>query len=414
MPAHGQLGRKAAFCSVRWSARLLDIAILTGNQKAATELAAKCKVLPLRRWRSVDFISYGQICLQDVLVAALSAGVSLWNLWAAPAPAPEPSTLLWGGRRRILQHFTRTSIPFREAVFLLSNSACADLMPQSPQQRQQPWKPADGNNLAPYFFDKGQIDLEKIRLGIKAGLELKCITGSVRPATATPHQGVCEAHREQLCQDCPDFDCTLLDLCILTGQIQAARCVASQLQQESYLGERMVYFPYENIYLVRGDSGLFRVDVEYDCDSDDAVFITVASPSSCLLAAGAAAKAALRASFKHHARVIYQTNRDASAKKNMKNVPPSVVKEILVFSTEAPAWVDQLNLWEGVDGWCDSASIPSTQFLDSADTGAGATMVPSEESDQQPGTLVAMDVSTNLRGQGVQNWGLPQELGNPV
>ena len=98
----------------------------------------------------------------------------------------------------------------------------------------------------------------------------------------------------------------------------------------------------------------------------------------------------------------------------MKNVPPSVVKEILVFSTEAPAWVDQLNLWEGVDGWCDSASIPSTQFLDSADTGAGATMVPSEESDQQPGTLVAMDVSTNLRGQGVQNWGLPQELGNPV
>ena len=57
-------------------ARLLDIAILTGNQKAATELAAKCKVLPLRRWRSEDFISRcGEMFgLQDVLVAALAAG----------------------------------------------------------------------------------------------------------------------------------------------------------------------------------------------------------------------------------------------------------------------------------------------------------------------------------------------------
>lgn len=61
----------------------------------------------------------------------------------------------------------------------------------------------------------------------------------------------------------------------------------------------------------------FYDDYDYISERYQPIAVAVASPNSCLLAAGAAAKAALRASFKHHARVIYQTNRDASAK-NMK------------------------------------------------------------------------------------------------
>ena len=411
------------------TARLLDIAILSGNQKAAKELAAKCKVLPLRRWRSDDFFSRcGEMfCVQDVLVAALAAGVCLQDLWADTYRRGDEA--LSSFRR-----FTRTHIPFREGVLLLSSSTwkqCADFMPQSPRQRQEPWKPADGNNLAPFFFDvdkdrKGQIDLEKIRLGMEAGLDLKCITGIELSQSLDDSYDFWfsdegwEGRGNDVC-------CTLLDLCILTGQIQAARYVAA--------GPLRQFDRIKQAFLSRQSAGNRRNSFWMRCDADfddyyaDAVSIAVASPNSCLLAAGAAAKAALRASFKHHARVIYQTNRDASAKKNMKNIPTSVVNEILAFSVEAPAWIDKLNLWKEVDGWRDSAStIPSTQFQDSgADTGAigasGATKVPSEESGlephaQQPGTLgVAMGLSTSLSGHechGVQKWGLPQKLGNPM
>lgn len=394
------------------TARLLDIAILTGNQKAAKELGTKCKVLPLRRWRSGDFIlRHGKICRQDVLMAALAAGVCLQDLWADTYDEALGS----------LGH-----IPFREAVLLLSSSIwkqCADLMPQSPQQRQEPWKPADGNNLAPFFFDvdkdgKGQIDLEKIRLGMEAGLDLKCITGIRMDGSRDlwfSDDEEWERHGYYVC-------CTLLDLCILTGQIQAARCVAAcPLRQFNRIKQALSSRSGGHFFFMGTDAMGLR-GYQYQC----AFSIAVASPNSCLLAAGAAAKAALRASFKHHARVIYQTNRDASAKKNMKNIPTSVVNEILAFSVEAPAWIEQLNLWKEVDGWRDSAStIPSTQFQDSgADTGAtGATKVPSEESGleshaQQPGILVvAMGLSTSLRGHGchgVQNWGFPQKLGNPM
>ena len=67
-----------------------------------------------------------------------------------------------------------------------------------------------------------------------------------------------------------------------------------------------------------------------------------------------------KASFKHHARVIYQTNRDASAKKNMKKIPTSVVNEILAFSVEAPAWIEQLNLWKEVSRWLEGLCVHHT------------------------------------------------------
>jgi len=288
-------------------------------------------------------------------------GVCLQDLWADTYRRGDEALSPF-------RRFTRTHIPFREAVLLLPSSIwkqCADLMPQSPRQRQEPWKPADGNNLAPFFFDvdkgrKGQIDLEKIRLGMEAGLDLKCITGIIGPELS------------QSLDDSYDFwfsdvrlgndvCCTLLDLCILTGQIQAARCVAAgPLRQFKLIKHSLSCRSGGHIFWMRrAHDADFYDDYDYISERYQPIAVAVASPNSCLLAAGAAAKAALRASFKHHARVIYQTNRDASAK-NMKKIPTSVVNEILAFSVEAPAWIEQLNLWKEVSRWLEGLCVHHT------------------------------------------------------
>ena len=60
-------------------ARLLDIAILTGNKEAALSLAG-AKLWPLRRWRSQDFFNMetnAPLVEPHILIAALSAGADL-------------------------------------------------------------------------------------------------------------------------------------------------------------------------------------------------------------------------------------------------------------------------------------------------------------------------------------------------
>ena len=77
-------------------ARLLDIAILTGNQKAAVNLAKKCQLWPLRRWK----MNWGCGDWWEAARTALWAGADLQDLMVKDGPVED--------------------VPFPQALFLNS------------------------------------------------------------------------------------------------------------------------------------------------------------------------------------------------------------------------------------------------------------------------------------------------------
>ena len=133
-------------------ARLLDIAMLTGNQKAAINLSKKCELQPLRRW------------------------VMEWtseDCWKAAR------TALWAGadfQDLMVDRSFSEDVPFRQALFL--NSKLEDwqeirhLLPQS----QDLWRPRSLDNRFGIRFveqPRWKLSLDKICAAEDAGLDLQ-------------------------------------------------------------------------------------------------------------------------------------------------------------------------------------------------------------------------------------------------
>ncbi|CAJ1372038.1 unnamed protein product [Effrenium voratum] len=107
------------------TARLLDIAILTGNKEAALSLAG-AKLWPLRRWRSQDLFNMranAPLVEPRILIAALSAGADLQLLVVSG----------WG------------LLPLREAVVLLTTWPWSDFA--GLLGGKSPWVPEKPNRL---------------------------------------------------------------------------------------------------------------------------------------------------------------------------------------------------------------------------------------------------------------------------
>ena len=147
-------------------ARLLDIAILTGNQKAAVNLSKKCRLWPLRRWgmhyNYEDFNSQGWKAART----ASWAGAQIQDLMVKDPFQCE------------------IDIPFPKALFLASKvkdwqeirhllPGCHDL-----------WRPKySDNEFGLFFLERGQkrsLDVDKICAAEQARLDLRFVDISVR------------------------------------------------------------------------------------------------------------------------------------------------------------------------------------------------------------------------------------------
>ena len=150
--------------SAKAMARLLDIAILTGNKEAATGLASKCALLPLRWYSSAFFFHWHTDELQPfaipILRAALAAGIDFSELSVC------------------FCNYGSEWIPFSQALFLLSTSLWMELCGFLPPS---PWRPQHLNSLADFFVlrryaqEIPKLDAEKLQNAGKAGVDLRCI-----------------------------------------------------------------------------------------------------------------------------------------------------------------------------------------------------------------------------------------------
>ena len=140
-------------------ARLLDIAILTGNQKAAFNLSQKCQLRPLRRW-AFQWYRFRSEVFWKAARAALWAGADFQDL--------------------IVQY--NEDVPFPQALFLKSEledwQKIRHLLPRG----HDLWRPKNLDNRLGKFFLKGpqrprgslQLSLDKIRAAEDAGVDVQC------------------------------------------------------------------------------------------------------------------------------------------------------------------------------------------------------------------------------------------------
>lgn len=180
-------------------ARLLDIAILTGNRKAAVNLSKKCRLWPLPRWgmhyNYEDFNSQGWKAART----ASWAGAQIQDLMVKDPFQCE------------------IDIPFPKALFLASKvkdwqeirhllPGCHDL-----------WRPKySDNEFGLFFLERGQkrsLDVDKICAAEQARLDLRFVDISVRHS------------------DYGSFAVTLLDMAIWYGQPNCAEaCVVAGIE----------------------------------------------------------------------------------------------------------------------------------------------------------------------------------------
>ena len=283
-------------------ARLLDIAILTGNQKATINLAKRCQVRPLRRW-----VMDG--CCWEATKAALWAGASFQDL--------------------MVKGFGEY-IPFRQALFL--NSKLEDwqeirhLLPGS----HDLWRPREldnrfGRNFleCPHGPDGGRkLSLDKIRAANDAGVALQFVSINF----------FCEDYRT-------DSHATLLDIAIWYGQPDCAKaCVGEGIGLKG-----------NDMTLVWHKDVLRRKSLRLNTRVTPVLDIV---PSEAQTAAAAAGCAWLQRLWKSEVSqkgiVLYQMILKIF---KGKSFPMVLVQEILTFSMPSPQIIDQLDLWAHVGDW---------------------------------------------------------------
>ena len=302
-------------------ARLLDIAILTGNQKATVNLSKKCQLRPLRRW------------------------VVNWEIedcWEAAR------TALWAGAdlQDLMVKYSYEEVPFPQAFFLFSEledwQKIRHLLPDC----HDLWRPRNLDNRLGSFFlerphgtgDGTKLSLDKIHAAENAGLGLQF------------------SYVEVECDDCRSALVTLLDLAIWCGQPDCAEaCVDRSIELK---GDDRPLAWHKRV--LRGKS--LRLWEP---------FLKVA-PSEAQIAAVAAGHAWLKRSWKSESSqkgfVVYQMILKMF---KGRSFPMTFVQEILTLSMAVPKIIDQLDLWEHVGEWmtsiCSGPFAPAAADVDGMD-----------------------------------------------
>ena len=323
-------------------ARLLDIAILTGNQKAAIKLAKKCQVRPLRRWK-MDWVV--DECWQAARTALL-AGANLQDLMV--------KSFFLG---------CEECVPFPQALFLKSKledwQEIRHLLPGS----HDLWKPRrSNNNLGQSFLGFHEPDgcwklsVGKIHSAEDAGVDVRfcCV-----PVEDDMDYFGCVASAEV----------TLLDMAIWCGQPD---CAGACVDRGIELKDHDVSLAWHKDVL-RGES------LSLCSPSIDVV------PSEAQTAAAAASCAWLKRIWKSECSqkgiVLYQMMLKMF---KGRSFPTALVQEILTFSMPVPKIIEQLDLWEHVGDWmaticgrlhpavdCNTASVEDPEGMqDNGEAGA--------------------------------------------
>ena len=180
--------------SEKAAARLLDIAILRGNQQAAVHLARSCPVRPLRRWRG------SELCLRDalpVLSAALLAGANFKDLYLNTCSVEDGAPLLLKVALELdNEHWQKGLGRFFESKVRWpnSNKSLGNLFLCQKSHGQ--------------FGSDCWLSMEKIQNALKSGWDLKYIWTRLRDGN-------------RCC------DVSLLDLAILCGQSDCANTLVT-------------------------------------------------------------------------------------------------------------------------------------------------------------------------------------------
>lgn len=323
--------------SQKCAARLLDIAILSGNKEAAAALARKNPVRPLRRWSISDM--FGTLCPSwgvqlthyntqaAVLLAALHAGARFedillrWdeiegscnNLHAAPLP------------------LTAAPVPLRESLFALGwpIEAFADLLPNS----KSPWTPGLPNDSGRCLCIRPWVvSLDRLHKARVHGIDVKdwlVVKSSPYAIADDPSHSV-------------------LDLSIIKGLTDCAAACAEmgmrvrdvELCREATVGEVWGRRLFEFGLTASAADGF------------------IATQENCLCAATAAGRAALKASWRRESAkgvAMYQLFLKLA---KGRSFPTWLIQQILFFSTKMPEIIEQLSLWDDVAGWQDGLVKP--------------------------------------------------------
>ena len=306
-------------------ARLLDIAILTGNHKATVNLAKKCQVRPLRRW-GMDW-KFEQ-CWQAARTA-LWAGANFQDLMVK-----DPFLFLGYSE----------DVPFPQALFLKSLEDWQKIRHLFPRYHDL-WRARNFYNTLGNFFLEGhhgpggslKLSLDKIRAAEDAGVDLQCLFVGTR---------------------CQGDSIALLDVAILCGQPDCAKsCVEGGIElkgdEESLAWHQRV---------LRGESLILYV-AGLDLD---------VVPSEAQITAAAAGREWLKRCWKSESSqkgiALYQMMLKMF---KGRSFPRALVHEILNFSTTVPKIIDQLDLWEHVGDWmaaiCGGPFAPAAADVDGMD-----------------------------------------------
>ena len=323
------------------SARLLDIAILCGNSKAAANLAKASAIRPLRRWRG-----HGLWWLDDhlqVFSAALLAGADFQDLHV---PHRKPVNPLLD---------IPSVYPLREIPLLLL--AALDFNSEYWQQLESFYRPKPRWSSSLWFSDLGYlflsekpgeggpqhwphpapvpVSLNKVQNGLKSGWDLRYVE------TKLAEREIWTV-REDGTFLCRQPHASLLDLAILSGNSGDADVLATAGVE---LGEGCLNQLWCACVGLR-----WGLSIDFNC-----YLASGSSASECKSAASVAARALLRRSLKHagaeKGAAVYQL---LTKKFQPKGVPLALVRHILAFSMEPPQILNQLDLWDEVRDWVPS------------------------------------------------------------
>ena len=225
MPVDGALleafrsqGPSPAIVTQEGLAYLLDLAILTGDVELAKCFAKHCSCCPLRRWRVQDFVSITdrpeaspivEIKEQDILVAALAAGVAIQHLIIRlrPDPVSIGEAIVFSGDAELWRRVEGLQL---------------QLGPRpGPRPRHQ-----DGNGMAKFLLERSggqfRLSLERLHRAKMAGLALSSFGMRVYEWFACQRCGA----------SCLDWTPpSLLDIAILFGQSECGRlCGAMDIE----------------------------------------------------------------------------------------------------------------------------------------------------------------------------------------
>eukprot|EP00438_Fugacium_kawagutii_P007648 Skav216801 [mRNA] locus=scaffold2110:54093:63664:- [translate_table: standard] len=336
-------GAELPFMSSQEMARLLDIAVLTGNKEtctmlrdateAAVRVSRNCEVWPLRRWigedliESVaeDFAKYSK-----VLIAALQAGADLESVQVT-----------------LYDWVTWKEIPLRVALFLKLEINQWQQLEEFFPPSQQKWRPqSNDNNLAGHFFcqagSSSKLCVNKIQSADKVAVDVSCVGAQVV---------WCEHYDWPIFK----FHITLLGAAILLGQPDCAiACVRQGIEVT-------------NVALVE-DTCCAEIKAYLDGEMDEHEYfafsavsgghqVHFAAAADCKSAACAAGRAAVRRDGAEKQVAIHQMLRKMF---RGKPFPTELVQSIGAFSIRVPKFVDELGLSDVVEGWLMpvSSSVP--------------------------------------------------------